>query len=488
MKLNKAAQDEEDIAFIIDEIVRINSMEFYDLMKYLRENKNDGWFTISRPNEDGELIIGQAAGLRFYEIAKRHLSTKPELNNNFDTEDFADALEKEFVRVFVKNGEKEINQRVSDKMLSAAVKRAKRSHETLKHFIPCVIVSSEKPSKFRIGPVTFFRIEKFLQEYKDIFEEERTRINQEHIERCQEAINGGRSEEEIATPDISEGIANRLVGDTLSYFEKFKWMAVVDIPECNVKISRKRVERTIEATLDILKLFFGRLHGENLRQGHALGIQLDTARLTQDSNGKFNFTIKRSSQDTPAGKEWFRVLIEPDASYFEAAISALNSCVDPQYTTHLKERFLDAMAWYGQAISEKQTSVQIVKYVAALERLTVTKKLEKGLTDTVVRRTTLLSYDETKEGYEKALEEVDKIYDCRSGLMHGSKSPFDKDLELVSPMAEKIVQKALFNALRIFTELDNKVENVKEKQLEAKYNELENQIEELLKDDIKNEE
>jgi hypothetical protein len=32
------------------------------------------------------------------------------------------------------------------------------------------------------------------------------------------------------------------------------------------------------------------------------------------------------------------------------------------------------------------------------------------------------------------------------------------------------------------------VENVREKQLEAKYNELENQIEELLKDDIKNEE
>jgi hypothetical protein len=68
----------------------------------------------------------------------------------------------------------------------------------------------------------------------------------------------------------------------------------------------------------------------------------------------------------------------------------LDHIIDPQYTTHLKERFLDAMAWYGQAISEKQISVQIVKCVAALERLTVTKKLEKGLTDTVVRRTALL--------------------------------------------------------------------------------------------------
>lgn len=488
MKLNKAKQDEEDIAFIIDEIVRFTSMEVRELMAYLREHKNDAWFNLPHPTRDGHITIGQAAALRFYEMAKRHLFTKPELNNNFDTEDFTKAVEKEFVRVFLKNGEKEINQRVTDKMLSAAVKQAKKSHKALKHFIPCVIVSSKEPEMFRIGPATFVRMEKFLADYKNVFDKERDRIKEEHIQGCQEAIEGGRPKEEIATPDISEGIANRLVGDTIKYFENFKWMAIVEIPECNIKISRRRAERAIEAVLDILKLFFGRTHGANLRQGHAVGVPLDTANLTQDSDGKFNFVIRKSSQDTPTGKEWFRALIEPDASYFEAAISALSSCVDPQYTTHLKERFLDAMAWYGQAISEKQISVQIVKYVAALERLTVTKKLEKGLTDTVVRRTALLSYDETKEGYEKALKEADKIYDYRSGLMHGSKSPFDKDLELISPMAEEITRNALFNALRIFTELDNKVENVREKQLEAKYNELENQIEELLKDDTKEEE
>ncbi len=102
-----------------------------------------------------------------------------------------------------------------------------------------------------------------------------------------------------------------------------------------------------------------------------------------------------------------------------------------------------------------------------------------------IRRTAILSYDETKEGYQKALKEADKIYDYRSGLMHGSKSPFDKDLELITPMAEEITRHALFKALRIFTELDNKVENAKEKQLEAKYIELENQIEKILKDDTK---
>lgn len=480
MKLNKAEQDEEDIAFIIDEIVRINSMEFQALMAYLRENKKDAWFTIPHPNGEGELTIGQAAAGRFYEIAKRHLSTTSELNNNFDTEDFTKVVKKEFVRVFLKNREKEINQRVTDKMLSTAVKQAKQSHKALKHFIPCVIVSSNKPEMFQVGPATFVWMEKFLADYKDLFDKERERIKVEHIQRCQEAIESGRPKEKIATPEISEEIANHLVGDTIKYFENFKWMAIVDIPNCHVKISRQRAERTIEAVLDILKLFFGRTHGENLRQGHAIGLPLDTASLTQESEGKFNFSIRKSSQDTPTREGWFRVLVEPDASYLEAAISALNSCVDPQHTTHLKERFLDAMAWYGQAIAEKQISVQIVKYVAALERLTITKKLEEGLTKTVVRRTAILSYDGTKEGFQKSLQEATKIYDYRSGLMHGSKSPFDKNLETIVPTATEITQTALFNALRIFTELNNKVKNVKQKQLEAKYQELEIQIEELL--------
>ena len=138
------------------------------------------------------------------------------------------------------------------------------------------------------------------------------------------------------------------------------------------------------------------------------------------------------------------------------------------------------MAWYGQAISEKQISVQIVKYVAALERLTVTKKLDEGLTNTVVRRTAILTHGGNPGSYEKTVKDVAKVYDFRSRLMHGSKSPFDKDLESIPPIAEEVTRLALFSALRLFTELDNTVENAKEKQLEAKYKELEDQLRESL--------
>jgi hypothetical protein len=477
MSKTKSEKDIDDIDFIINELVRYGSMEVRDLMAYLREHKNDYWHSIPSPRGDGShLTIGEAAGRRFYELAARHLATRADLNNNFDIDLFIKAVKNEFVWTFLKKREKELSQRTLDKMLSGAVRRAKKAHKALTHYIPCIIVSSSEPEAFRIGPVVFVRMEKFLQEHKDAFEAERERIREDHIRRCQEAIAGGRRAEDIATPDISEGIANRLVRDTIAYFEKFKWMAMVSIPECDVTLSRERAERAIEAALDILKLFFGRSHGEGLRQGHSIGAPPNTAKLTREVDGKFDFSLSWASQDTPTGSEWINVLIKPDDSYFRAAASALGSCVDPQYSSHLKERFLDAMAWYGQAISEQQTSVQIVKYVAALERLTVTKKLEEGLTSTVTRRAALLSYDGTKEGYERSLKDAEKVYDYRSGLMHGSRSPFDKDLKFVVPLAEKITQKALFNSLRIFTRLEHEVDKAKAKDLEAKYLQLEGQL------------
>lgn len=476
MSKTKAEKDIEDINFIINEITLFASMEVLDLMAYLREHKNDAWFSIPHPSGSGShLTIGEAAGRRFYELAARHLSTRSTLNNNFDVDLFTEAVRKEFAWMFLKKGEKEISQRNLDKMLAAAVKRAGKEHKALTHYIPCIVVSSSEPEEFKIGPVDFVRMEKFLQEYKDAFQAEKERIREDHIGRCKEAIASGRPAEEVATPNISEGIASRLVGDTVAYFEKFKWMAIVSIPECDITLSRERAERAIEAALDILKLFFGRLHGERLRQGHAKGTPPNTANLTRESDGKFDFSLSLSSQDTPTSKEWVSTLIEPDDFYFRAAASAIDTCVDPQYNSHLKERFLDAMAWYGQAVSEQQTSVRIVKYVAALERLTVTKKLEKRLTDTVTQRTALLSYDGTKEAYERALKDAEKIYDCRCDLMHGSRSLFDKDLKSVALIAEEITRKALFSSLRLFTEIGHEVKKTKAKDLEAKYLELESQ-------------
>jgi hypothetical protein len=476
VKKTKTDRDIEDIEFIVDELVRFASMDAKTMIGHLKENKNDAWFNLPHPRNDGSILtIGEAAGHRLYDLASRHLATTPDLNNDFEIGAFIAAVKKEFVLRFLKNGEKELSQRTIDKMLSAAVKRTKRSHKALTHYIPCVVVSSDQPEAFRVGPVVFHRMEKFLEEHKEAFEISRQQIREDHIRRCQEAIASGRPADTIATPDISEGIANRLVTETTEYFQQFKWLAMVSIPACDIKISRKRAERTIEAALDVLKLFFARLHGQGLRQGHSVGVRHKIANLTAEADGKLDFSYGWRTQDTPTGKDWTNVLKNPDGA-FAAAASALNACRHPQSSSHLIDRYLDAMAWYGQAVSESQTSVQIVKYVAALERLTITKKLEGGLTNAVIRRTALLTSDDATVSYESASKNAGTVYDCRSRLMHGSVSPFDRELDTIVPLAEKITRIALFNSLRLFTELANKIKNATANDLEAAYVELEEAV------------
>ena len=472
----KTDKDIDDLDFIANELVRFAAMDVKAMIAHLKEHKKDAWCNLPHPRNDGSILtIGEAADRRFFELARRHLGTTPDLNNDFEINAFITAVKKEFVQRFLKNGEKELSQRTIDKMLSAAVKSNKESHKALTHYIPCVVVSSDQPEAFRVGPVIFYRMEKFLEDHKDAFEFARQRMREDHIRRCQEAIANGRPADTIATPDISEGIANRLIAETSEYFHRFKWIAMVSIPECDVQISRKRAERTIEAALDVLKLFFARLHGQGLRQGHSLGPRYKTANLTAEVDGKLNFSYGWHTQDTPTDKNWTNVLRSPDGA-FRAAASALNACRHPQSRYHLTERFLDAMAWYGQAVSEPQISVQIVKYVAALERLTITKKLDRALTSTVVRRTALLTSNDSEASYETALKNAERVYDCRSELMHGFVSPFERELDAIAPLAEKVTRIALFNALRLFTDLANEIENATARHLEAKYLSIEESL------------
>src|SRR4051794_10753227 len=108
MSKTKAEKDEEDIFFILNEMARFASMEIHDLMVYLREHKNDAWFSVPSPRGDGSHItIGEAAGRRFYELAERHLATRDDLNNNFDIDLFIEAIKKEFVWMFLKKKETE---------------------------------------------------------------------------------------------------------------------------------------------------------------------------------------------------------------------------------------------------------------------------------------------------------------------------------------------------------------------------------------------
>lgn len=75
-----------------------------------------------------------------------------------------------------------------------------------------------------------------------------------------------------------------------------------------------------------------------------------------------------------------------------------------------RDRWLDALNWYGKVVSEHGRAAKLVKFVAALERLTVTKETGTAdVTEVVTKRTVVLaSAYETKR--TNLLEDAREIY------------------------------------------------------------------------------
>jgi hypothetical protein len=451
-------------------------MPVTDLFSHLENNKRDRLCSVPHPNGHGILICGRDAIERFIQLAERHLIAQ-KVEKKVDLEVFTNAITDELVQRFLKET-REIERKSVDRMLSAALKKVKAKHQSLTHFIPCVVVFESDPKEFQIGPVHFIWMEKFLNDKKEEIEKERERIRLDHIRRCEETVADGRPAQEVATPEISSKIANQLVDGLIEYFSDFKWMTTVTVPECDKTVSRERAEIAVEAALDVLKLFLGTSYGTTLRQGHSRGIPRQTANLTHEADGALHISIGWGAKDAMVGPGWFNAITEPDSFYFKAAGTALYACIDPEQSSDLNQRFLDALTWYGQAIWEQMPSAQIIKYVAALERLTVTKKVD-DLTKTVSRRTaTLLNHGGSKEDFDRSYEKAKKIYDFRSGLMHGSLSPFDKKLMAIAPLAERIARDTLLRSLDLFVSLQYELQNSRPTRLdlEKKYQSLETEF------------
>lgn len=120
-------------------------------------------------------------------------------------------------------------------------------------------------------------------------------------------------------------------------------------------------------------------------------------------------------------------------------------------------RLLDALQWFGDASFEESGGVQIVKWVAALERLTASERLYKGLTHNFCRRVGLLASGLGTGDVEGAYKDARKAYELRSDVMHGSRSQDDRHLLLSTGFVHDLTREALLGALALHHLLTERV-------------------------------
>jgi hypothetical protein len=220
----------------------------------------------------------------------------------------------------------------------------------------------------------------------------------------------------------------------------------------------------VQAALDVLKLFvFGWNDGRRVCLGVDRGVVDKATDVVRHDDGRFAITWSRSAHWAFAADGWFEEIATEAAGHLNAAVQIIEAYLSPKTPYEISTRWLDALHWYGQAVEERIPSAQIVKYVAALERLTITESTptdgDRGLTEAVTRRSALLAAGTDKGAREQRRREARDVYRWRSKLMRGQRSPISKeqlvsdDLLSVMTDADDLTRHVLIDALAEYVNL-----------------------------------
>ena len=475
--MNKRQQNFADLNFICERVVWYLKQKPEDLMEYFRTHKMDALYSIP-DQKRGMIICGREASEKFFDIAKRHLSSQKEEKNKTNLDAFVTKLKEEFSRRFVQDGE-DITEVNMDRMISTAYRSLSRDFKPLTHYIPCSVFSSTSVKKFNIGPVIFLCKAEFESNYGDEIERLRIQIKEQHREHFASAIAKGFPAERVATDDQSQQLADHLVEGLLSSFGNYEWIAVVEIPKCNEKVSYNRAISATKMALNILKLILGSEFTYRIRTGIDHGESPTSARLTRKEDGKLEISLSRSASGNVVGDEWLDILHNQASYYFGLATKVLELSIGFSDPPPLCTRFIDALSWYGDAVSERSYAAKIVKFVTSIERITGTgiekddDGRERTVTEIVTNRSSILHSITTGETPSESKLKVSDIYECRSNLVHGSLSPFDESCVAYAHKAGDISRMVLLAGLDYFSWLGLDDLSISQKRLKSNYKTLE---------------
>jgi hypothetical protein len=464
-----------DVEFIAEKAIWWAKARPEEIRARLEKQRMDALCSIPHP-ERGQLIIGQEANGRFWDIAQRFLDSSPEKKARTNPQEFVEKLRSEFSRRFLKD-QRPIDQSNVDKMISTAYKAGEREFETAEHFIPSTLFFTNSVKSFAIGPVRFVHKSEFLQMHKTEFEELRGKIAQRNIAHAEELIAKGYKSLQV-DPKNAAKVGNQLVDGMLDWFQEFNWVAVVTVPQCEAKVSYNRALFLVRGALNIVKLLLGPWQTDRLRTAEDRGHAVKAAKLKR-VEGEWDISLSRTPKDNVTGDNWLERLQQESGNFFLTASRTLELSAGLDAAPPLCLRFLDALHWYGDAVAETAPAAKIVKFVTAIERVVGTglekddKGNDRGVTEIVTTRAAIFFSRGFGVPFPEAKTEINRVYDSRSNLVHGSISPFADAVADEVSRTKKATRMILLVALDFFNSFGLENPALTEKELRRCYQDLE---------------
>jgi hypothetical protein len=412
--------DLRDFWKIHDGLQAYATLDAKAMMDRLKSNKEDACCEVTNYAGTGKLMCTRDGYNAILELAERHRESMP-VPDDYSDKELAKGICKHIASAMV---DEKQDEPALARVLGEAVADADKKHFKRTYHFPCVIVQYDKPPQFRIGPVAFTAANSFPQ----VFAQDIQSYVDAHADHM-------RSTERVAK--FQEYISN------------FGWLASVTVPPCAEEPAKRRAERAVVTALNLLRLVFGVDYGRDMRLAHTAFSQPRQTEYAVSENGKLIFVWSRRSSGALVEKDWY-LAMDKWQGFWRSAAHLVSMAVSG-LRSETSERVIDALTWFGDAAFESVPGIQIVNFVAALERLTTTESFS---THKFCSRVALLAFEEDSD-FEKTYREARTIHTSRSRVIHGGVTPNDPEISKSLRLAHKLTQNALFRGLEMRCLLDD---------------------------------
>ena len=331
--------DYQDYEFILADIEQHVGLSVAEQMERFRR---DPWGSLNglRGPNGSEIPLSEESWKRFVQIARRGLEDLGPSARIHRVEKVVEELKREYSSLLF-SGFVPASEDAHD-LFTTATRKLEQGYQELTYFVPCSVVAQRNYPAFDIGPVTFVLRERFFAENETALEK---------------AIAG------FDLPKTSETLEARM----RSFYSGFQWIASITVPACDPEISRSRARSAIQKSLDVFKLAVGGERARHVKQAYDLTPPSDFAELVSASPGEFRLSFGWKGQDAITNDQWYDQLkAGPAWPLLESAL--LNYWQKWGELDEIDLRFLDALSWHSDAISEPDPGGRIIKLWTSIER------------------------------------------------------------------------------------------------------------------------
>jgi antitoxin HigA-1 len=382
---NVSRKDYDDLEFITRDAQDFASLSREEQIQRMLA---DPWSALSGfKNKNGnDFPLSREAHRRFHQIAIRGLKQLGAGAHAHNLERVITELKSELSRRIF--GELDITPENAHEVFTSALQKLEEGYKRLTYYVPCSIVAERTYPDFRIGPVEFTLRDQFFDKHK-------------------EAIH--KATVEFGTPEADKIVLDRIQ----SFYSGFQWIACVTVPPCDPDISRRRAHEGIQKALDIFKLLVGGERAAHVKQAYDVTVPSRYAELVSSVPGSFSFTLGGKMHDAVTNDNWYQqVLTGPAWPLLESVL--FNYWNAWPTLDEIQSRFLDALAWHSDAISERDSGAKIAKFWFSIERL-----LSVAPGTNITARAAVLTSNDAEEFKTKA-KRLEFLYQRRSAVVHGA--------------------------------------------------------------------